>query len=264
MDTDGHLDGYDIPLTRAISEAVEVPVIASGGCGNPQHMVRRHRRGQGRRRAGRQHLPLRHLQHPRDQGVPGRARHPRAALRGAADDRCAREGIFWDMIAGRRPLPAVLGLLGWHVARSRAGPRPRQVSGQAGVLQPRRACPGRHPRRHARRRHGRRRRVAARSRTRRITTLDMKMSYMQSVRDVPLVAEGASCTGRLGGLHGGHPHRRRRLAGGHRHGDGARRAHAASRRRGGLSMVDFDKGRRPHPRRHPGRRHGRGADARPT
>jgi imidazole glycerol-phosphate synthase subunit HisF len=39
MDTDGHLDGYDIPLTRAISEAVTVPVIASGGCGDPQHMV---------------------------------------------------------------------------------------------------------------------------------------------------------------------------------------------------------------------------------
>ena len=39
MDTDGHLDGYDIPLTRAISDAVEVPIIASGGCGNPQHMV---------------------------------------------------------------------------------------------------------------------------------------------------------------------------------------------------------------------------------
>ena len=39
MDTDGHLDGYDLPLTRAISDAVEVPVIASGGCGNPQHMV---------------------------------------------------------------------------------------------------------------------------------------------------------------------------------------------------------------------------------
>ncbi len=39
MDTDGHKDGYDIPLTRAISEAVEVPVVASGGCGNPQHMV---------------------------------------------------------------------------------------------------------------------------------------------------------------------------------------------------------------------------------
>ncbi len=39
MDTDGHLDGYDLPLTRAISDAVEVPVIASGGCGTPQHMV---------------------------------------------------------------------------------------------------------------------------------------------------------------------------------------------------------------------------------
>ena len=38
MDTDGHLDGYDIPLTRAVSEAVTVPVIASGGCGTPEHM----------------------------------------------------------------------------------------------------------------------------------------------------------------------------------------------------------------------------------
>jgi cyclase len=39
MDTDGHKDGYDLPLTRMISESVEVPVIASGGCGHPQHMV---------------------------------------------------------------------------------------------------------------------------------------------------------------------------------------------------------------------------------
>jgi imidazole glycerol-phosphate synthase subunit HisF len=39
MDTDGHLDGYDLPLTRAVSEAVSVPVIASGGCGTPAHMV---------------------------------------------------------------------------------------------------------------------------------------------------------------------------------------------------------------------------------
>jgi cyclase len=39
MNTDGHLDGYDIPLTRAISDAVSVPVIASGGAGHPQHMV---------------------------------------------------------------------------------------------------------------------------------------------------------------------------------------------------------------------------------
>lgn len=39
MDTDGHLDGYDLALTRAIAGAVEVPVIASGGCGQPRHMV---------------------------------------------------------------------------------------------------------------------------------------------------------------------------------------------------------------------------------
>jgi cyclase len=39
MDTDGHKDGYDLPLTRAISDAVEVPVIASGGAGHPQHFV---------------------------------------------------------------------------------------------------------------------------------------------------------------------------------------------------------------------------------
>jgi len=39
MDTDGHKDGYDLALTRAISDAVEVPVIASGGAGQPQHFV---------------------------------------------------------------------------------------------------------------------------------------------------------------------------------------------------------------------------------
>jgi cyclase len=39
MDTDGHLNGYDLPLTRAVSEAVPVPVIASGGCGEPRHMA---------------------------------------------------------------------------------------------------------------------------------------------------------------------------------------------------------------------------------
>ena len=39
MDQDGMLNGYDIELTRSISEAVEVPVIASGGAGNLQHMV---------------------------------------------------------------------------------------------------------------------------------------------------------------------------------------------------------------------------------
>jgi cyclase len=37
MDADGTKDGYDIALTRAISEAVTIPVIASGGCGTLEH-----------------------------------------------------------------------------------------------------------------------------------------------------------------------------------------------------------------------------------
>jgi cyclase len=39
MDADGTKDGYDVELTRAVAEAVDVPVVASGGCGSPQHMV---------------------------------------------------------------------------------------------------------------------------------------------------------------------------------------------------------------------------------
>ena len=39
MDKDGTKDGYDIELTRTISEKVNVPVIASGGAGVPEHFV---------------------------------------------------------------------------------------------------------------------------------------------------------------------------------------------------------------------------------
>ncbi|TWH36353.1 MULTISPECIES: imidazole glycerol phosphate synthase subunit HisF [unclassified Aminobacter] len=39
MDRDGTKAGYDIPLTRAIADAVTVPVIASGGVGNLDHLV---------------------------------------------------------------------------------------------------------------------------------------------------------------------------------------------------------------------------------
>jgi imidazole glycerol-phosphate synthase subunit HisF len=38
MDADGHNTGYDLELTRAISEAVSVPVIASGGAGSPEDL----------------------------------------------------------------------------------------------------------------------------------------------------------------------------------------------------------------------------------
>ena len=39
MDRDGTKVGFDLDLTRSISEAVEVPVIASGGVGKPSHLA---------------------------------------------------------------------------------------------------------------------------------------------------------------------------------------------------------------------------------
>ena len=39
MDRDGTEDGYELALTRAVTEAVDVPVIASGGAGNLDHLV---------------------------------------------------------------------------------------------------------------------------------------------------------------------------------------------------------------------------------
>ncbi|NLE04019.1 MAG: imidazole glycerol phosphate synthase subunit HisF [Crenarchaeota archaeon] len=39
MDRDGTKDGYDLELTRTISESVNVPIIASGGAGKPEHFL---------------------------------------------------------------------------------------------------------------------------------------------------------------------------------------------------------------------------------
>ena len=39
MDRDGTKQGFNLPLTRAVSDAVSVPVIASGGVGNLDHLV---------------------------------------------------------------------------------------------------------------------------------------------------------------------------------------------------------------------------------
>ena len=40
IDADGTKDGYDLPLIRAISEAVTVPVVASGGAGTLEHLYK--------------------------------------------------------------------------------------------------------------------------------------------------------------------------------------------------------------------------------
>jgi cyclase len=45
MDRDGTEDGYELSLTRAVADAVNVPVIASGGAGEPGHLVEAVERG---------------------------------------------------------------------------------------------------------------------------------------------------------------------------------------------------------------------------
>jgi cyclase len=39
MDADGTRDGYDLALTRAVSDAVSLPVVASGGAGSADHVA---------------------------------------------------------------------------------------------------------------------------------------------------------------------------------------------------------------------------------
>ncbi len=39
MDRDGTKDGYDLPITAAVSDAVQIPVVASGGAGHPLHLI---------------------------------------------------------------------------------------------------------------------------------------------------------------------------------------------------------------------------------
>ena len=78
MDRDGTKAGFDIALTRAVADASDVPVIASGGVGDLDHLVA----GIARRRYGgarRLDLSFRTAYDPGSQGIHGRSRHPHAA-----------------------------------------------------------------------------------------------------------------------------------------------------------------------------------------
>ena len=58
MDQDGVKNGYDLGVTKAISEAVVIPVIASGGAGNLDHLVDGIKKGKSRCCTGGIHLSL--------------------------------------------------------------------------------------------------------------------------------------------------------------------------------------------------------------
>jgi len=82
MDRDGTREGYDIPLTRAIADAVSIPVIASGGVGNLAHLAEGIRDGHASAVLAAsifhfgQHSIADAKQHLRDAGVPARPAEP--------------------------------------------------------------------------------------------------------------------------------------------------------------------------------------------
>ena len=80
MDRDGTQDGYDVPLTRAVSRAVQHPGDRVGRRRHDRAPLRRARRRRGRRGARGLDLPLRHVHDPAVQGVPARARRAGPAL----------------------------------------------------------------------------------------------------------------------------------------------------------------------------------------
>ena len=83
MDQDGARTGFDLALTRAVVDAVDVPVIASGRRGRARASGRRHPPRRRRRRAGGQHLPLRRIHRRRGQVGDARGRHRGARLMAA-------------------------------------------------------------------------------------------------------------------------------------------------------------------------------------
>ena len=93
MDRDGTRDGYDLELTRAIAEAVSVPVIASGGVGHARPPARRPRAGQGRRRARGLDLSLRRAQRAGGQALPPDARGADPSRGGAGVTAARRRSI---------------------------------------------------------------------------------------------------------------------------------------------------------------------------
>ena len=129
IDRDGTRSGFDLELLRAVTPAVDVPVIASGGAGSPGRHGRRHHRGRRRRGPGGLDLPPRPALHRRPSSEPWR---PPGIARpaGAPDERShpsatqLRAAVVQD--ATRRARPD--GRLGRRrSARRDATDRPRPL-----------------------------------------------------------------------------------------------------------------------------------------
>jgi uncharacterized protein (TIGR00369 family) len=101
----------------------------------------------------------------------------------------APKNMFWDVIAGRAPLPAVLGLLGWNAAQAEPGHVRAAFQGQETFYNPVGLVQG-----------GilgamldgvmGAAAVSLLAPDESITTLEMKTNYMRSVKAVPLVGDG--------------------------------------------------------------------------
>ena len=78
MDRDGSKLGFDLELTRAVADAVTIPVIASGGVGALDHLVEGVSARPRQRRARRLDLPFRRIHDPAGEGPHGGGRHPGA------------------------------------------------------------------------------------------------------------------------------------------------------------------------------------------
>ena len=138
MDRDGTEDGYELELTRAASDAVEVPVIASGGAGSPDHLVEAVREGGADAVLCASIFHYGQLQRARGEGAHARRRDPGAALMaalaaarrdaargGGGDDRRAppeREGHEADEGLDRARASCRAGRT--LPTRASAGPRP--------------------------------------------------------------------------------------------------------------------------------------------
>lgn len=80
MDRDGTKDGYDLEITRAVSEAVSIPVVASGGAGKPEHLADAILLGKADAALRGKHFSLRPVHDSRNKRAFSPARNPHTGV----------------------------------------------------------------------------------------------------------------------------------------------------------------------------------------